>query len=64
MQYNGAIIFMISRKGGKIMEKESIIEKKRLKKTAIKEQEVLLSLYRGEFDDECDNSPYSTQCTC
>ncbi len=39
------------------------IIKKELKKTTGIDKEAFLELYRGEFD-ECDNSPYSTQCTC
>lgn len=45
------------------MENKTLIKKRDLKKTTDVEQEAFLELYRGEFDD-CDNSPYSTQCTC
>lgn len=45
------------------MENKILIKKRELKKTTNTEQEAFLELYRGEFDD-CDNSPYSTQCTC
>ena len=46
------------------MENKILIKKRELKKTTNTEQEAFLELYRGEFDYDCDNSPYSTQCTC
>lgn len=45
------------------MENKTSIKKRELKKPANVEKETVLELYRGEFDD-CDNSPFSTQCTC